>query len=78
MTLFGNFDQNVNFIEDEIGVHISAKKHSLNFRRSQCQASGKCYIQTSGFDQKQGNSNMSRIGYAIQLVRPVMRMQSMN
>ncbi len=71
MTLFGNFDQNVNFIEDEIGVHISARETQLRIsgEEANVKLAESVIYKLLDLIRNKETLNMSRIGYAIQLVR---------
>lgn len=71
MALFGNFDQNIKFIEEEIGVQILARETQLRIVGEQEQVRLAVNVIQKLLDMIRNHETLdiSRIGYAVQLAR---------
>jgi phosphate starvation-inducible PhoH-like protein len=71
MTLFGNFDQNIRFIEEETGVHIIARETQLRIVGEEADVQLAFNVIHKLLDMIHNGETLdiSRIGYALQLTR---------
>ena len=71
MALFGNFDQNIKFIEEEVGVKITARATRLEITGEEERVKLAVRVIQELLDMIQNHEtlNISRIDYAIQLAR---------
>jgi len=71
MALFGNFDQNIKFIEDEVGVQIIARETQLRIlgEEDNVKLASNVIQKLLEMIQNKEAFDISRIGYAIQLAR---------
>ena len=71
MALFGNFDQNIKFIEEEVGVKIAARETRLQITGEEEPVNLAVHVIQELLDMIQNHEtlNISRIDYAIQLAR---------
>ena len=71
MALFGNFDQNIKFIEEETGVQILARETQLRIVGEEGRVKLAANVIQKLLDMIRNHEalDISRIGYAIQLVR---------
>jgi phosphate starvation-inducible PhoH-like protein len=75
MTLFGNFDQNIRFIEEETGVHIIARETQLRIVGEEADVQLAFNVIHKLLDMIHNGETLdiSRIGYALQLTRSCMK-----
>jgi phosphate starvation-inducible PhoH-like protein len=71
MALFGNFDQNIKFIEEEIGVQVLARETQLRIigEEEPVQLAVNVIQKLLDMIRSRETLDISRIGYAIQLAR---------
>jgi phosphate starvation-inducible PhoH-like protein len=71
MALFGNFDQNVKFIEEEVGVQIIARETQIRIigEEANVQLTVNVIEKLLEMIRNRETLDISRIGYAIQLAR---------
>lgn len=70
MALFGNFDQNIKVIDEELGVKTLVRGHEITLvgRMAQVEAAYKVILKLLGTIKKDGHISKSQVRYAIGMV----------